>query len=103
MAAERPMMVECSLWKTLDIKARWAITNSINILKGTVHGKTIELEQEPGLPEGQKVSVTLLAAPSAGEGLRRSFGAWADDSAQLDEFLVQLREDRKRHRDGPNS
>jgi hypothetical protein len=28
-------------------------------LKGIVHGKVIELDQEPGLPDGQQVSVTL--------------------------------------------
>ena len=28
-------------------------------LTGIVHGKVIELEQEPGLPDGQAVSVTL--------------------------------------------
>jgi hypothetical protein len=28
-------------------------------LKGIVHGKVIELDQEPGLPDGQEVSVTL--------------------------------------------
>jgi hypothetical protein len=28
-------------------------------LKGTVRGKVIELDQEPGLPDGQEVSVTL--------------------------------------------
>ena len=97
------MMVQYNLWKTLNIKVRWAIANGINILKGTVHGKTIELEQEPGLPEGQKVSVTLLAAPLPGEGLRRSFGAWADGAEHLDDFLNQLRQDRKQQRGGLNS
>ena len=28
-------------------------------LKGVIHGKTIELEQEPGLPDGQSVMVTI--------------------------------------------
>jgi hypothetical protein len=28
-------------------------------MKGIVHGKVIELEQEPGLPDGQEVSITL--------------------------------------------
>jgi len=31
------------------------------IFKGVVHGKTIELDQEPGLPDGQKVSVQVQA------------------------------------------
>jgi hypothetical protein len=66
---------------------RCTITNAVNILKGTVHGKTIELEKEPGLPDGQAVSVTLIAALPPGEGLRRSFGSWAEDAADLDSFL----------------
>jgi hypothetical protein len=28
-------------------------------LRGIVHGKVIELDQEPGLPDGQVVSITL--------------------------------------------
>ena len=32
---------------------------SNSIFKGVVHGKTIELEQEPGLPEGQAVTVAI--------------------------------------------
>jgi hypothetical protein len=34
-------------------------------LKGIVHGKVIELDQEPGLPDGQEVSVTLQSIPEA--------------------------------------
>jgi|GEM_PF-6676627 len=32
------------------------------VLKGTVHGKIIQLEDEPGLPDGQSVTVTLMPA-----------------------------------------
>ena len=32
-------------------------------LKGIVHGKVIELDQEAGLPDGQEVSVTLQPIP----------------------------------------
>ncbi len=35
------------------------MTNSSTVLKGVVHGKTIELDQEPGLPEGQEVTVEI--------------------------------------------
>ncbi len=47
------------------------------LLKGIVHGKTIELELEPGLPEGQVVSVTVQPlAPEASRMPRaRGFGA----------------------------
>ena len=49
-------------------------TNSSD-LRGVVHGKTIELEQEPGLPDGQKVFVTVKPVENRlppGEGIRRS-------------------------------
>ncbi len=58
------------------------MTIGSNILKGIVHGRTIELDHEPGFPEGQRVSVTLLPALPPGEGLRRSFGSWANDAAE---------------------
>lgn len=28
-------------------------------INGVIHGKTIELEREPGLPEGQRIAVEL--------------------------------------------
>ncbi|HEV3204979.1 MAG TPA: hypothetical protein VGY77_11375 [Gemmataceae bacterium] len=65
-------------------------------LKGIIHGKTIELEQEPGLPDGQTVAVTVQPLQDKrlppGEGIRRSAGAWADDPKGLEEYLEQLRE-----------
>ena len=71
-------------------------------LKGVVHGKTIELEQEPALPDGQSVVVTLQPLEEKrlppGEGIRRSAGAWADDPEGLDEYLEQLRNDRAQDR-----
>ena len=70
------------------------------IVKGIVRGKTIELEQAPGLPDGQTVTVTVEASNGAtplapGEGLRRSAGAWADDVAGLDQYLERTRLLRK--------
>ena len=63
-------------------------------MRGVVHGKTIELEQAPGLPDGQQVGVTIEPLPPAGpegsspsEGLRRAFGAWADDAEELAEIF----------------
>jgi hypothetical protein len=72
-------------------------------VRGVVHGKTIELSEEPGLPEGQAVAVTLepLAVKEApGEGLRRAFGAWAEDGEELDRFLEWNRQQRKLGRRG---
>jgi hypothetical protein len=74
----------------------------MNVFKGIVHGKTVELDQEPGLPDGQPVTVTLLPATAQklapGEGLRRAFGGWAEDAAELDEFLSWNRQQRKQNR-----
>jgi uncharacterized protein (DUF433 family) len=137
------------------------------ILQGIIHGKTIELEQAPGLPDGQPVSVeirplsrpedplettipwwlahlavdpkvrpgkfvirgthlladTLVEQLTAGcseqellrtypeltsqdvaavrayaqlpQAMRRSFGAWAEDAAELDQYLEWTRHQRK--------
>jgi hypothetical protein len=70
-------------------------------LRGVVHGRTIQLDEDTGLPEGQPVRVTvqpladdeLLSSP--GEGLRRAFGAWADDAEDLDKYLEWNRRQRK--------
>jgi hypothetical protein len=71
-------------------------------LQGVIHGKTIELEQAPGLPDGQQVGVTIEPLPVAGpdplprgDGLRRAFGAWAADADGLDQFLDWNRAQRK--------
>lgn len=76
------------------------MTNGTFILKGTVHGRTIELDREPGLPDGQQVSVTLQAKPT-GEGIARAFGSWAQDADDLDEFLARVRQDRQSQRQEP--
>jgi len=69
------------------------------VLRGVIHGKTIELDQEPGLPDGQSVSVTVQPLPAKrlppGEGIRRSAGAWADDAEELDRFMEWNRQQRK--------
>jgi hypothetical protein len=77
------------------------MSSSSVILKGIVRGKTIELEREPGLPEGQAVTVVVqpLEGPAQrlppGEGIRRSAGAWADDAEELDRYLEWNRQQRK--------
>jgi hypothetical protein len=64
---------------------------------GTVHGTTIELGAETGLPDGSPVRVTVQPENDdsdglpQGEGLRRAFGAWADDAEELEAFLAEIR------------
>ena len=76
----------------------------MELLRGVVHGRMIELDNEPGLPDGQQVTVVVqpscLAAPGTHElpadaPLRRAFGAWAEDTAELDEYLEWNRRERR--------
>jgi hypothetical protein len=95
-------------------------------LRGIVRGRTIELETEIGLPDGQNVTVLVEAITNSslvpiaktetqrrwnmaqaevahlqpGEGLKRSFGAWADDADELDNYLKVNRQRRKISRPG---
>ena len=74
------------------------------ILKGVIHGRTIELEQELGLPDGQGVTVTVQPLVEQtprlppGEGIRRSAGSWGDDPEGVDEFLREVRQMRDQDR-----
>jgi len=75
------------------------MSNRTSILKGVMHGKTIGLEHEPGLPEGQQVTVSVQSTCGIpklppGEGLRRAFGGWAEDADKLEEFVEQIYRDR---------
>jgi hypothetical protein len=72
------------------------------LFKGVVRGKTIELDHEPGLPDGQQVMVRVQPSVDAspGEGIRRSAGAWAQDADELDRFLEWNRTQRKQTRGG---
>ena len=51
----------------------------IRRVHGIVHGKTIEIEEELGLPDGDKVSIVIENSQSNldkwGEGLKRCAGA----------------------------
>jgi hypothetical protein len=71
-------------------------------LHGKVRGKLIELDQDPGLAEGQEVEITVRAietgmAPRSGEGLLRTEGVLADDQ-EWDAIMDEIHRDRKRDR-----
>jgi hypothetical protein len=81
------------------------MSSTPTVLRGTVHGKTIALEAEPGLPEGQQVMITLQPAPqqsalgdSGREALQRAAGSWSDDPEGLEQFLEWNRQQRKVNR-----
>lgn len=74
-----------------------------SILKGTIHGKTVQLDVESGLPDGQAVNVTLEPTPAAEsvrsaeawDALQRAAGTWSDDVDGLDRYLEWNRYRRK--------
>ena len=79
------------------------MSSRTSVLKGVVRGRIIELDGEPGLADGQVVTVTVQAVevqPAAGQGLRLSAGTWADDAAGLEDFLEWNRRRRKATREG---
>lgn len=73
------------------------------VIKGIIRGKTIELESAPGLPDGQSVAVMVQPVEHkgklpAGDGIRRSAGAWSDDPEGLEYYLEQVRQAREQDR-----
>ena len=74
-------------------------------LIGKVHGRTIELDEDPGVADGQEVEVQVRIVPRAenwGEGIRRSAGGWADYpelDAVMDKIQMERRLERRAQRD----
>ena len=71
-------------------------------IHGIVHGRNIELDEEPGVAEGEEVEVTIrtisdpVVRPS-GEGFRRTEGALADDT-EWDAIMDEIYQSRKQER-----
>lgn len=70
------------------------------IIHGRIRGKTIELDDDTGMPEGQEVEITLKIIPTKhpwGEGLRRCAGALADEWTEEDDrILAEIHDSRQR-------
>jgi hypothetical protein len=69
-------------------------------LHGKVHGKTIELDEDLGVAEGQEVEVQVkIVQPTGkwGEGILRSAGGWAD-YPEMDAIMERIQQDRKLER-----
>jgi hypothetical protein len=84
-------MVKCFLVE----KERFAMQT----IKGTVHGRTIELLEDTGLIDGQEVEVFVQIVPNGksrtpGEGLLRTEGALAGDP-YWDEIMETIHRERK--------
>ena len=63
-------------------------------VSGIMHGKLIELQGDLGLPDGEAVKSIVRQVLAAGEGTRRSAGAWADGGEELDHSLEQIHRSR---------
>lgn len=69
-------------------------------LHGKVRGKTIELDEDLGVAEGQEVEVQVkIVQPTQrwGEGILRSAGGWAD-YPEMDAVMEKIHQDRKLER-----
>ena len=69
------------------------------VVHGVVRGKTIALEEDLGLAEGQVVELTIrrIEPPSSrqpGEGILRTEGALADDP-HWDAIMEEIYQERK--------
>ena len=73
----------------------------IKTLHGTVHGRTIQLDEDLDVNEGQEVvvQVKVVLSPSRkpGEGFLRTEGALADDT-EWDAIMEEIHRTRKLER-----
>jgi hypothetical protein len=69
-------------------------------VQGVIHGRTIELTEDPGVEDGQQVEIIIKTIPPPrpwGEGLRRCAGAFAADWTEEDDrILEEIYQERKR-------
>ena len=69
-------------------------------LHGKVHGRTIELDEDPGVVDGQEVEIQMKVVPTArkwGDGIRRSAGGWID-YPEMDDIMEKIYHERKLER-----
>lgn len=67
---------------------------------GVVHGRTIELDEDLGVFEGQEVEVQVKLVTKNdtwGEGIRRSAGGW-NDHPEMGAIMDKIQQDRKLER-----
>jgi hypothetical protein len=67
------------------------------VLRGVVHGNTIELLDNSGMSDGEQVEVIVRPLfqneTSAGDGFRRTEGALVDDP-EWDEIMSEIQQSR---------
>ena len=66
-------------------------------IAGTVHGRTIEVDGDLGLPDGQRVTVVLKPprpTPEEAAAIIQSLaGAWAGEGPEFDEYIRNCRKE----------
>jgi hypothetical protein len=74
-------------------------------IHGKIHGRTIELDEDLGVAEGQEVEVQVRLiskiARTPGEGFLRTEGALADDT-EWDSIMEEIHQARKLERRPPS-
>ena len=69
-------------------------------IQGKIHGKTIELDEDLGVAEGQAVEVQVRIVPATkkwGDGILRTAGALAEDP-HWDAIMEEIHQARKLER-----
>lgn len=71
------------------------------LIHGVVHGQTIELQDDPGVPEGQEVEILVRSVVRVsgrwGDGLRRCAGVLQGDWTEEDDRILDaIYQERKR-------
>jgi hypothetical protein len=88
-------------WSRGAIRREQEDSGKTRTIQGTVHGRTIELNEDLGLAEGQQVEVQVRVVPNPtrqpGEGLLRTEGALADDT-EWDAIMEEIYQARKMER-----
>lgn len=67
-------------------------------LQGVIHGKIIELDADPALPDGQQVNVQITPREAHSQmpgALQQAFGSCAGESEELDRYVEWSRLQRK--------
>ena len=78
------------------------MSKTTEVLRGIVHGKSIELEHPLPMPDGSEIELVVKRTPMSAEQrkqrLEAIFGSCEQDAEDLDEFLNWNREQRKHSR-----
>ena len=73
-----------------------------NTVRGVIHGKTIELVDDPGIEDGRGVEVTIRAVVNEAaqvEAILRTAGSMADDP-EFDAIMAKIQQERHSDRPG---